>query len=57
MTASVLKQDSKNEKVQTNAYLFWHGHSMHIFGEIPFVKNEVLRGTRSEKRNIVISDP
>ena len=31
------KKISKYKKVQTNAYLTWT-HSMHIFGEIPFIK-------------------
>ena len=31
---------TKHKKVQTNAYLFWHGHtiSVQIFVEIPFMK-------------------
>ena len=39
MTATVLKQDPNTKTdVQTNAYLFQHGHSVQIFGEIPFIK-------------------
>ena len=34
-SASILKQDPN---IQMNAYLFWHGHSMHIFRELSFVK-------------------
>ena len=35
----VLINNFKHKKIQTNAYLFLtRTHSMHIFGEIPFIK-------------------
>ena len=46
---------SKHKKVQTNAYLFWHGHTICTFfntinfGEIPFVKHNLPSTKQAEK--------
>ena len=40
---------SKHKKVQTSAYLFWHGHSMQIFGEIPLSSHNLPSSEQATK--------